>query len=198
MLDIQKTIQFCGDSFCVNTQPQSYLIILANKLNAKIVGTGKSGSAHEHAFRTYKRGVDYTVFCWTQASRLFMPNDHDINFSVSHRFKDMCEMRSAAYNYYIYLHDDDYQILRQSREFYWFDNEVLSKDTGKIIHAFGFDKTYSFKNGLNLDTAISKTYRWHDKRSHDPDDFMNHLSPKDNELFADYLYSKFTDELLFA
>ena len=100
----------------------------------------------------------------------------------------------------------DYETFSEGFEFYkdkksklnWVKVFFLSKDTGKIIHAFGFDKTFNFKNGLNLDTAITKTFRFHDKRSHDPDNYMNHLSPKDNELFADYLYSKFTDELLFA
>ena len=50
--------------------------------------------------------------------------------------------------YYMYLYEDDVSKERQVRDLYWFDNEVLSKYKGKIVHCWGFDVTYEFKNGI--------------------------------------------------
>ena len=54
----------------------------------------------------------------------------------------------------MYLYEDDVSKERQIRDLYWFDNEVLSKYNGQIIHLFGFDVTYKFKNGITYDTPL--------------------------------------------
>ncbi|MGB1932775.1 MAG: hypothetical protein ACPHL8_06960 [Flavobacteriales bacterium] len=184
MLDIQKTIQFCGDSFCAHVN--GYPSILANLLNAKIVGLGKSGTAHEQAIQSYQPDVDYTFFAWTEATRVHHPT-RSTTFGESELKKDTSNFHDAVYNYYKYIMDFDYHTQRQIRDLYWFDKEVLSKSSSKIIHSFGFKITYTFENGLNLPQALSTgmvpTY----------DDNLNHLSDEKNKKLALYLFHKFTE-----
>ena len=67
-------INFCGDSFCEQACEQSWTTHLANALDAKIVGLGRGGTAHERAFKTFSPSADYTVFCWTEPHRLYHPD----------------------------------------------------------------------------------------------------------------------------
>ena len=57
-----KTINFCGDSFCqlvpkVDDRSLSWPILLADKLNASIIGWGNPGAAYEHAIRSFNDKV---------------------------------------------------------------------------------------------------------------------------------------------
>ena len=38
-----KTIGFFGDSFCAGREPESWCVLLASKLNAKVVSWGEPG-----------------------------------------------------------------------------------------------------------------------------------------------------------
>ena len=184
VLEFQKTIQFCGDSFCGHIE--GYPSKLANLLNAKIVGLGKPGTAHEYAINSFKPDVDYTFFTWSEAIRIYHPT-RPITFREAENKKDISKFHNTAYNYYKYIMDFDYYTQRQMRDLYWFDNEVLSKSTSKIIHSFGFRITYSFTNGFNMPQALSTglvpTY----------DNRLNHLTTENNEKLAHYLFHKFTE-----
>ena len=68
---MMKTINFCGDSFCMNESEKSWCVILAKKLNAKIVGFGKGGTAHEHAIKSFNPKSDINIFCWTEYNRVY-------------------------------------------------------------------------------------------------------------------------------
>ena len=49
-----KTLNYCGDSFAPKTTDKNrWHLLLANKLNAKIIGFGLQGSAHEHAIKSF-------------------------------------------------------------------------------------------------------------------------------------------------
>ena len=61
-----KTINFCGESFCqkepiVSNRSLSWTTLLADKLNASIIGWGKPGAAYEHAFNCYDDHGRYRI-----------------------------------------------------------------------------------------------------------------------------------------
>ena len=99
---MMKTINFCGDSFCMNESEKSWCVILAKKLNAKIVGFGKGGTAHEHAINSLDLSADYTVFCWTDAHRLHHEK-YALNMASVETFRN--DVYHAAHLFYKHLHD---------------------------------------------------------------------------------------------
>lgn len=184
MLNIQKTIQFCGDSFCAHVD--GYPTKLANLLNAKIVSLGKVGSAHEHAIQSFNPDLDYTVFCWTEANRIH--SNRPSSMGQAHQLKDKDIYYEALNLYFDHVHDKDWYDRRQVRDLYWFDHEVLSKSKSKIIHCFGFKNTYLFNNGTTLSKPISSLFRTGLRQR---DGYKNHLNTRDNDIFADILFKLF-------
>ena len=203
-----KTIQFCGDSFCAGTVSTSYTVLLSEMLNANMIGRGRSGSAHEHAIRTFNTSADYTVFCWTDSQRLFLADEErDINLSTAERYlKDTDDFRhtktiaKAAFAYFRYIGHKPMQTAynkqRQMRDLYWFDHEVLSKSDSKIIHYFNKRVTYQFKHGYQMPGTIHDDFNI-PSVEHNPH-YYNHLSEENNKILAETLYNKFTDPLLFT
>lgn len=165
-----KTINFCGDSFIPKAKRKDFWhLVLADMLNAKIIGFGLRGSAHEHAMRTFNPDADITVFVWTEHSRVYNKKIPFGNItSITERLKTSTsadwykpfstgkpeKLDSLLKLYYMYLYEDDISKERQIRDLYWFDKEPLSKYSGKIIHLFSFDVTYKFKNGITYDTPL--------------------------------------------
>ncbi len=170
-----KTINFCGDSFVPEVKEGDYWhLVLADMLNAKIIGFGRKGSAHEHAMRIFNPDADITVFVWTEHSRVYTKKIPFGNLtSVETRLKTSTSAnwyrpyptnRAEKFDsllklYYMYLYEDDVAKERQIRDLYWFDNEVLSKYKGKIVHCWGFDVTYEFKNGVMYNTLLADISR---------------------------------------
>jgi len=194
-----KTIQFCGDSFCADTTPNSWTRILADLLNASIVGKGVKASAHENVFNTYRSDVTYSVFCWTDANRLYIhDSDFALNEATARANKDGSKRLTAAHAYFNYLNNIDYSYKRQSRELFWFDLDILSKSKTKAIHVFCFKNTYNFNTGYTFPKPIAEMYNYEHKfldtfqgKPHDAKTvFKNHLTLEDNHIFANLL-SKF-------
>ncbi len=188
---MRKTIQFCGDSFCAHVK--GYPSKLAALLNANIVGLGKIGSAHEHAIQTFNTNIDYTVFCWTEANRIYSDRPSSMGQARQNKEKDI--YYTSLNLYFNYVHDTDWYDRRQIRDLYWFDHEVLNKSNSKIIHCFGFKHTYTFKNGFTLSKPISSLFST-GLRNRPEGSFRNHLNSADNEIFAHILFKKFTLPLL--
>ena len=75
-----KTIGYFGDSFCAGREPESWCVLLASKLNAKVVSWGEPGRSIWTTFFKYNQRIkqnivpDYSVFCWTEPYRLFHPS----------------------------------------------------------------------------------------------------------------------------
>lgn len=193
MLDTQKTIQFCGDSFC--TDKEGYLSTLSKLLNAKIVTKGKQGSSQEHAILTFNSDVDYTVFCWTEEHRIYHSQHDDLNMAICETMKDKSEYHLAGSIYYEKLHDFDWAKRRAYRDLYWFDREVLSRSNSKIIHCFGFKNRFNFTHGYTLSKPISSIFNTQ-KNYVTKKKVFNHMNQRDNDLFARLLYDIFTKELL--
>lgn len=204
---MSKTIQFCGDSFCADTTPNSWTRILADLLGASILGKGVKASAHENVFNTYRSDVTYSVFCWTDANRLYIhDSDFALNEATARANKNESKKLNAAYLYFNHLSHADYNYKRQSRELFWFDHEVLAKSKTKAIHVFCFKNTYNFTNGYTFPKPIAEMFNYEHRfldtfqgSPHDPKTvFKNHLTFEDNELFANQVFDKFNNPLLFA
>lgn len=179
---MDKTINFCGDSFCASQEDESWTKILAQKLGYKILGFGKPGAAHEHAFISFDPSADVTIFCWTEPDRLHH-SEFIFSSSVSEEYKKRNIIYASAYGYYKYVHDHHWAKRRQMRELYWFDHEVLSEYKGKIIHCWSFNHNYDFTHGKIYETPLIKI---------EPDFVvsLNHMTPENNKLFANQLYEE--------
>jgi hypothetical protein len=179
------TINFCGDSFCAKVGPLAWTSILANKLNAEIVGTGVSGSSHEQAIVSFNSKSDYTVFTWTEYNRLYK-KDYPINTANTEVFKDKDVVYKAASWYYKYLHDKEYARMRQIRDLYWFDKEILAAYKGICLHLFCFEKTYTFSNGKNNNILLYPLSSNNEKLK-DQTGIYNHFTTIENKALAELL-----------
>lgn len=176
-----KTINFCGDSFCQKLHSPAWTYLLAELLDCKILGGGKGGSAHEHAIHTFDETADYTVFCWTEPHRLYHP-DYGLNTGSAEKHKKNNNIYAGAFAYYKFVHDFAYAEKRQMRELYWFDHEVLSKYSGKIVHCWNFMKTYEWKHGAVYNEILFDGEEDHSGRT-------NHFTDEQNYNLAHELYN---------
>lgn len=184
-----KTIQFCGGSWCANTSPNSYLSILAESLDAKIIVKGEPGFGHERSIKTFDTSADYTVFTWSEPHILYHPN-FSLNMASCNKKKNVCKVHRAGYLFFEFLHDWDYFVERQVRDLYWFDNVILSKSESKIIHLFSYEIDYQFKNGLSVDGFFLNDYSMGLSNGND---ILNHMSIESNKRLADLLYENFNN-----
>ena len=193
------SINYCGDSFCnsggtVGNNPElAWTTLLSKKLGATIIGLGKSGSAHEHAIQSFVNTADYTVFCWTDPNRIWNA-DTPISVGTANRFKKDKNIYSVAHLYYKYLHDEAYAIRRYQRDCYWFDNVVLSKYSGKLIHLNCFSNLYDWKSGIEHQIKPLNDMRAVPWKNSD-DEVANHFNIEQNQQLADKLYTLFTKDM---
>ena len=202
-----KTIQFCGDSFCADTDATAWTTILAKKLGAVLIGKGRGGTAYENIFNTFNSNATYSVFCWTDAHRLYVQTEnYDINYATALANRKKSLHHAAALAYFKFINHTEYNLKRQFRELFWFDHDTLSKSNTKAIHLFCFKNTYTFAHGFTFQKPIVDMFQ-HEHQLHDVNknatyvedaSFVNHLTHQDNKLLAEKVYSKFTDPLLFS
>ena len=186
-----KTINFCGDSFCArdgldkDRLKYSWTSLLANKLNCKIIGGGRGGAAYEHAIRSFNDKAGITIFCWTDSDRIYNKK-YIINGKTANKYKDINSVYKAADYYYNYLHDSSLSKLRYMRELYWFDQTILSKYKGTIIHMSCFHTVYQFTNGINIPGLLY----WfpQSRKGIDKEEIANHLTIQENIKLANKIY----------
>ena len=185
-----KTINFCGDSYCdyvdSNASKNSWCVLLANYLEAKIIGGGKSATAYENAIKSYEPSSDYTVFCWTESHRLYHKDlmctyKNGVRHLRNRKHHELLSV--CAEIFYRELYDAKYFDELQMRSLYWFDNEVLSKYSGTILHFWNFNKTYTFKHGIEYPVILHNFT----KQSNSSEE-LNHMTPEQNKLVADEAY----------
>ena len=183
----KTTINFCGDSYCAwldeNTK-QSWGVMLADKLEAKIIGSGKVSTASEHAIKSFNPTSDINVFCWTSSARMYHEKYH-VGYSGGVKSLNglkQNELLSALGEcWYRTFFDKEYFNELQMRSLYWFDHEVLSTYKGLAIHLFNFEKTYTFKNGLQYNRILKDL-------SDTSDILVNHMTYENNKLVADEVF----------
>ena len=176
-------INFCGDSFCSSDKGLAWPNLLANWLKADIIGLGKPGASHEHAFRTFDYSANYTVFCWTEPHRLYHPT-YSINMAKCEDYKGSDPVYQAGYDYYKYIHDWDYMSQLQNRELYWFDTKILNQYDGVAVHLYSFNTpSYKFQNGIYTRWCLSQ-YKCEDA-------YANHMSEHHNKQLSTLVYNRF-------
>lgn len=180
----KKSVNFCGDSFCVDIAEWSWTAQLANLLDSKIVGRGMGGSSHEHAIRSFDSTVDYTVFCWTEENRLYH-TEYGLNTQTAITYANKNNIYKSAYAYYKFLHDSELSKERFIRDLYWFDRERLANYKGICVHLFNFKKLYKFDNGYNYETLLRDICI--PNASYDPLSY-NHLSKETSTQLANSIY----------
>ena len=173
-----RTINFCGDSFCENTTHESsWTTRLAQVLDARIVGSGKGGTAHEYAIQCFDPSSDITIFCWTEAHRIYHP---DVPLNLASSLESSSSVHMSARAYYKYLHQEEYSTARQMRDLYWFDHTQLSTYRGLSVHLWCFKETYQFTHGIQSD-IILKNQQTQQANT------INHFTERENRALATYV-----------
>jgi hypothetical protein len=189
------SINFCGDSFCKSGgnigkhADAAWTTLLANKLNADIIGLGRSGTAHEHVFQSFKPDADYTVFCWTEPHRIWHPQ-YALNMASADSLKKQERIYAVADLYYKYLHDTNYAVQRFQRECYWFDHAILANYQGKCIHLDCFESIYTWTSGIAHTIPILNQLRTTPYQN-SADEVANHFTRDQNTWLADELFKLF-------
>lgn len=168
-----KTIGFFGDSFCATMkndhskkhQYHTYIEMLKNDLNSKIVNLGVAGTSfwdvYLNQFKPFldKNIIpDICIFCWPGVSRIYNKKIRYLNsgtvLSVEKTIKNFFykNIWTASEQYFKYLYDPEKEEQEYLHFLYYLDREIFSnlKDT-KILHLW-YDKTvcYNFKNGVEI------------------------------------------------
>lgn len=174
-----KTINFCGDSFCESRNKHSWCMQLADQLQCDQIGRGKVGTAHEHAIQSFNPQADITVFCWTDPHRMYH-TEHSLNAASCTDLRNTHEIYEAGYQFYKWIHETQYFIDRQKRDFYWFENEILSNYQGLCIHLWCFQKTYQWSIGHSAVSTplINYSQKFTGSINHFNEQFNYHLSNK--------------------
>ena len=84
----------------------------------------------------------------------------------------------AGYVYYKYLYDHELAKERQIRDLFWFDEKVLTNYTGTILHIWGTEVLYNFKNGSMAEENTDKKYHTKIRPR------ANHMTYEDNIKYA--------------
>ena len=136
-----NTIGFFGDSFCESQANDSWCVLLAQKLNARVINWGKGGASIWRTFMEYEslkqinEIPDISIFCWTEPYRLYHPTLPIAKGAVPIKGEDK-EIYKAADMYYVYLQNYYKEELAYSYALQWFDRHVLSDNPKKVLQTW--------------------------------------------------------------
>jgi len=199
-----KTIGFFGDSFCESQKTDSWCVLLAEKLNAKIVNWGRGGASIWHTFMSFEKRIetdlvpDINIFCWTEPYRLYHPSLPLAKGAVPIPGKDE-RIYKAADMYYVYLQDFKKDELAYRYALQYFDQQVLSKVKKQIVQMWSMrpfelsgNETYiSLGSGTFIDESMLM-FAWDGKPKQEKFDInlSNHMTSKQNQEWADKVFEK--------
>jgi hypothetical protein len=167
-------IGFYGDSFCCEvSNPHSiakgydtYIKKLKNHYDAEVINLGMGGSSVWDVilkqFKEYNI-PDVCIFCWTDVDRIYhnkvrtltkgsVENKKWKDYSIMDLFRR--NTFNAAKEYFKHLHDYEKANIEQKAALQYFDLNVLKEVNSIIIHLWSFEKTYSWKHGIELETPL--------------------------------------------
>ena len=202
-----KTIGFFGDSFCAGREPESWCVLLANRLNARITHWGEPGRSIWTNFFKFNKLIqknqvpDMSVFCWTEPYRLYHPNL--ILAANTEPLEDIDpNIYKALDNYWKYLHSYDKDELAYEYAIQWFDQHVLKTINKEIIQLWSFrpfetagkDAGIKLKSGIFIDeslyaSSITETNPLGGTIMPWGSGIINHMNEKQNKLWADKVYT---------
>ena len=135
------SIGYFGDSFCESQAPDSWCVMLADRLDAEVVHWGKGGASIWTTFMDYERLKDnnqipdISVFCWTEPYRLYHPKLPIAKGAVPIPGEDE-QVYKAADMYYVYLQNYKKEELAYTYALQWFDRHVLGDNTKKVLQTW--------------------------------------------------------------
>ena len=210
----RRTIGFFGDSFCTAKDSQSWCIILAQQLKAKIVHWGEPGRSiwstimNFNNFKEKGNLPDFIVFCYTEPSRLYHP-DMILSANTTPDPKVDPNVYKALEQYWIHLHSYEKDMLSYEYALKWFDHDVLSKITGRtVVQCWSFkpfetynkDASIQLKSGVFIDESMYKLsvddrsdlYKLGMPKPWTKETY-NHMTAEQNAYWAEKVYQQIKD-----
>lgn len=167
-------IGFYGDSFCCEiSNPHSiakgydtYIKKIKNHFNADIINLGEGGSSiWDVILKQFNKNdiPDVCVFCWTDFNRIYHNKIRNLTQGSleNKKWKDYSFMDifhrntiNAAKEYFKHLHDYEKASIEQKAALQYFDLNVLKEVNSTVIHLWSFEKTYSWRHGVELENPL--------------------------------------------
>ena len=205
-----KTIGFFGDSFCAGREPESWCVLLADRLNARIVHWGEPGRSIWTTFFKFNqlnktnRLPDICVLCYTEPYRLYHPSI--ILTANTEPLEDIDpNIYKALDDYWKYLHSYDKDELAYEYAIQWFDQHVLKTINKEIIQLWSFrpfetagkDAKIKLTTGIFIDESMltfskqnSTLDNWKKSGIRNLcDRGINHMTIEQNKMWADKVYT---------
>lgn len=195
------TIGFYGDSFCAGREPESWCVLLAGKLNAKIVNWGQQGRSIWSTFMAFNRRIknknvpDYNIFCWTEPYRLYSP---DLILSANTQPLDGVDpnVYKALDDYWKYLHNYDKDEMSYEYALRYYDQNVLSKIEKQIVQMWSFrpfetagkNAGIELTSGKFIDESMFEFSKSDEVRDGWGTGTINHMTIEQNKTWAEKVY----------
>lgn len=193
-----KTIGFFGDSFCAGREAESWCVILAERLEAKVVNWGEPGRSIWTTFERFNSRIkenivpDYTIFCWTEPYRLYHPR-----LILSANTEPLQGVNPNIYkaldDYWKYLHNYDKDEMAYEYSLRYYDQNVLSKIDKEIVQMWSFrpfetagkDAGIGLTSGKFIDESM---YAFGGGKEAWGRGTINHMTVEQNKQWADKVY----------
>jgi hypothetical protein len=203
-----KTIGFFGDSFCAGREPESWCVLLAERLNARVIHWGEPGRSIWSTFFKFNqlnkenKLPDICVLCYTEPYRLY-----HTSLILSANTEPVAGVDPKIYEaleqYWIHLHSYDKDELAYEYAVKWFDHDVLSKIKNKTIiqmwsfrpfETAGKDADIKLNSGIFIDESLYSSSLTQNTPAGGTimpwgSGIINHMSAEQNKLWADKVYT---------
>ena len=201
-----RTIGFFGDSFCAGRQPESWCVLLAKRLDARIVHWGEPGRSIWSVFFKFNqlleqdRVPDISVFCWSEPYRLYHPN-----LILSANTEPMEGVDPNVYraldDYWKYLHSYDKDELAYEYAIKYFDQHVLSSLDKQLVQMWSFrpfetagkDAGIKLITGTFIDESMFKFSKQDGEKNGWGEGTINHMTVEQNQQWAERVYERMKD-----
>lgn len=197
------TIGFFGDSFCAGREPESWCVLLAKQINARVIHWGEPGRSIWNTFIKFNRLKDQNrlpdicVFCWTEPYRLYHP-DLILSANTAPMVGVDPKVYRALDDYWKYLHSYHKDELSYEYAIKYFDQNILSSVDKKIIQMWSFRpfETASKDAGIKLTsgTFIDESMFAFSKKDGEKDGWgpgtINHMTIEQNAEWAQKVFER--------
>ena len=196
-----KTIGFFGDSFCAGREKESWCVLLADRLDAKIVNWGRPGRSIWSTFMRFNNRIennqipDYSVFCWTEPYRLY---HRDLILSANTEPLDGVDpnIYKALDDYWKYLHDYDKDEMSYEYALRYYDQNVLSKIQKEVVQMWSFkpfetagkDAGIKLQSGKFIDESMFEFSKTNGVKDGWGIGEINHMTIEQNTQWAEKVY----------
>jgi len=201
------TIGFFGDSFCAGREPESWCVLLANKLNANIVHWGEPGRSIWSTFFNFNKMVrynripDYSIFCYTEPYRMYHPN-----IVLSANTQRLDEVNPKIYDalddYWKYLHSYKKDELAYTYSLKYFDREILRAidEETQVVQMWSFkpfenagrEASIELTTGKFIDESMYQFSLSAGVKDGWGVGTINHMTEEQNKLWAEKVYERLT------